>query len=164
MGNFTFTGNHAKRDLTLFEYRSNYNSFRSMCSTNLTWYHLLEHWNFSAKAGFMYANEYSESYIERSSYGLRAEIGDRNAYLGEWSFGGRIGYFFDNVEPYVSLTWLWDPWMPNARTLDQDELEATLGLNIAATDRLTFSTELTNTFFRKFVNSTSLMCNARYEF
>jgi len=164
LANVAISGNYSERLSGLFSYSSRYTTYRTMIGSNVTYSYLLGNWNLGAKAGFMYANSHTPEYIERNGFGLRNRNEASNAYLGEWSFGGRVGYIFDSIEPYISLTYLWDPWMPNANLVDRDEVEATLGLNIAATDQFMISMELTNSFFRKFVSATSFMANLRYEF
>lgn len=161
---FTLLSNDTLRNRTLFNLEASYYSFRSMISSSINWYHVIGNWTLNANTGFMYANEYSPEYTEEGAFGMRTTVPSSNAYVGEWSWGGRIGYLFSQMEPYVSVTYLWDAWMSGPSSQDPDEFEASIGVNLMASSSFLVTFELTNSFARDDVQNTSFMTSLRYEF
>jgi hypothetical protein len=90
--------------------------------------------------------------------------------VGEISVGGHAGYTIDQFEPYVGLTYLYDVMLsPNSvgltgSTLGRDELDALIGLNWTATDRVNASVELSNGFLRTNEDNTTVVVAGRFVF
>ncbi len=163
-GAVSFVSNKGKRSKDFLDVSGDYQSVRTMLGTTLNYYHYLENWSFNAHAGFMYANEYAERYTEKGRFGYRNRVPGEDTYVGEWGFGGRVGYLFESWEPFVGLTYLWAPWMSGPGSLDNDELEGTIGVNFYPSDVFTVSLEVSNSFLRKHTRNTSVMCTVRYMF
>ncbi len=163
-GAVAFVSNHGERSTDTLNISGNYQSLRTMISSTLNYYYILDNWSFNAYTGFMYANEAAEGYTEKGLFNYRNRVSAEDTYVGEWSFGGRVGYSFDWGQPYIGLAYLWDPWMSGPDSLDNDELEATIGVNFSPSDVLSISLEVNHSFLREYVQSTTFMCTARYMF
>ncbi len=137
-----------------------FNATRSVWSANVTQYYQLENWTFSGRVGHIYSNEYRPQYRE-SDNTLNKSM---NIYLAEFQFAGRVGYTYQRFSPYVGATYLWDYAMRTPSSVDPDEVQGTLGLNVMATDRLMLNTELANSFFRDNTYNTRLSLTLRYAF
>lgn len=162
-GGITFLDYWSQRT-DVFDYHADYSGLRSMVTGNVNYYIPWENWTFSAHGGFMYTNEYTYEYTEKGSLGQRLERGDDNEYVGEFNAGVRAGYYFDGVEPYLALTYLYDAWLSGRQDQDRDEFEAAFGLNYQPVNNFLFGMELNQTFGRYKLNSTGVSIQARYEF
>lgn len=136
-----------------------YNADRTMFSVNANYYYLMEQWNFGLNAGYMYTNEAAESYTMSDN----TEVSKRDAFVGEWRVGGRVGYFFEKAEPYLALAYLYDHAL-SGEVHDRDEMEGTLGVNFYPKDSMIFTAEVANSFFREKEQNTRFMLSFRYEF
>jgi hypothetical protein len=163
-GGVTFTSNYSTRANSTLEFHSSYESLRTMASTNFNYYYQIENWLLSAKAGFMYTNDYTGAFTERGLLGFRSRIAERNAYVGEFVAGGRVGYLFEKVEPYVAVNYLYDPWMTLGNELDRDEIEGVLGLNVTPWPSFLLGIELARSFARDDTDTMRCSVNLRYEF
>jgi len=164
MGGATLTANDSTRANNSIEFRSDYQSVRTMLSTNLNYYYQLDNWLFGVKTGFMYTNDYAESFVERGLLGFRNSVSEKNAYFGEFVAGGRVSYLFEKAEPYVALNYLYDPWMTRGAQLDRDEVEGVLGVNLVPLPSLLVGIELARGFTRENIDSMRCAINLRYEF
>lgn len=162
-GGITFLDYWSRRT-DVFDYHADYSGLRSMVSSNVNYYIPWKNWTFSAHGGFMYTNEHTYEYTEKGSFGQRMERGDDNDYVGEFNAGLRAGYYFDGVEPYLALTYLYDAWLSGRQDQDRDEFEAAFGLNYQPVNNFLFGMELNQTFGRYKLNSTGVSIQARYEF
>jgi outer membrane autotransporter protein len=145
-----------------------YDAERIMFSSSLTYYYFMDKWNLSGKVGYMYSSEEADSFAESDG----TEIGSRTTNLGEIRVGGRVGYYYNNWEPYFSAYYLYDSTLEEVRVAagqaqpdnDKDEIEASLGINYVHSEDMRLSLELINSFLREDIDNTSVMLNFRWEF
>ena len=157
--------NNQERNKSTFDYDSEYESYRTMIGTNINYYHLWNDWSFNLGAGFMYANEYMDSYTEKGVQGLRAKVDDDNVYVGEFNFSGGVKYYFEYVAPYLNATYRWSPWMTEGDySNDSDEVEVAFGIDLQPTDDVVISLEVSKSLMRNFVETTNAMCSFRVAF
>ena len=157
--------NNQERNKSTFDYDSEYESYRTMIGTNINYYHLWNDWSFNVGAGFMYANEYAESYTEKGVLGLRSSEHDADVYVGEFNFTGGMKYYFDYVAPYLNVTYLWSPWISESDySNDRDEVEVAFGIDLQPTDDVVISLEVSKSLMRNFVETTNAMCSFRVAF
>ncbi len=132
-GSVGIVNNYQERNKSSYDYDSEFESYRTMIGTNLNWYQLWNNWSFNLGTGFMYANEYSESYTEKGIQSLRSSVDDDNIYVGQFNFTGGVKYYFDKVAPFLNVSYLWSPWMSdNDYSNDSDEVEVAAGLRVPA--------------------------------
>jgi len=159
---YTFSNNDVERDRTTGQMLTgDYDSGRSMVSANLNYYALLNNWSLSAITGYMYVSEHQDAYTQTGA--SENDVGQFTAYLGEWRIGGRAGYLFDKLEPYIAAAYLYDnTW--NSSSGDRDEMEGAAGIDFFPTDAFIGSLEVTHSFFRDDITNTRVLLNLRYEF
>ncbi len=143
---------------------------RWMLSPNLTYYHLLNNWKFSGTLGLMYAREVGYHYTNSSNLWLVSTPKAKDWVLGgkpaafetcELRAGGRVGYIFSFMEPYLGLAYLYDV----AETqVDPDEVEGVIGVDFYPLHNFIVSLEAANSFFREDTYNARFMMNLRYEF
>lgn len=140
-----------------------YDGYRWTAATNVTYNHLVDRFLISPSIGVSYAYEYGEPYsVGNSQYDAT------ESYVGDLKLGGRVGYqVTDQVEAYTSQYYLYDlvpMFARNVRTgpNDRDELLSTLGVSYVHSDRIEGGIELSNSFFRKEVDNTSIIANLRW--
>ena len=158
---FSWLDNDVTRTTNRGDLSGSYDSDRYMVSVNINYYRLVNNWNLSATAGYLYTNEDQDSYEESGD--ATNTVDDADVHLGEWRIGGRVGYFINAAEPYCSLAYLYDTSRSDSSG-DRNEMEGILGLNYYPTDQFICSAEVRNSFFRSDFNSTEFMVNLRYAF
>ncbi|CAK0745178.1 hypothetical protein WCLP8_1550001 [uncultured Gammaproteobacteria bacterium] len=138
-----------------------------MLSTNATYSYLIDNLNLSGKVGWMMAYDWSHAYTEDTGGHINKQVGR----VGEVSIGGRAGYTIDAFEPFVGLTYAYDPILGSVvkigstgKELDRDEMQGLLGINWTPNERVTAGIEVSNSFFRERQNATILGINARVKF
>lgn len=127
-----------------------YGSFRSMFGLQLAQHYLVNNWHLMANIGWSYS--YTDAWQNRVN----------DVQIGELAFGGKVGYTFERVEPYLQVRYVVDTLA--ARDSDPDDFEGTFGLDILLTEQLFLNLEATNMFFRDHEYNTRLLGHLRYEF
>jgi hypothetical protein len=160
---FTFLNNGS----TQYAY---HDSFRFMISPNVTQYFSVENWKFSGTIGLAYARETSGDYTGESSFGLFSLPKAKDWVAGgkaapietcEFRIGGKAGYMFSFMQPYVGVAYLYDV----AETQrDPDEVEGTIGIDFFPTESFIISLEAANSFFRYDTYNARFGLNLRYQF
>lgn len=80
---------------------------RSFGAIQLNADHAIKKWNLSANIGALYSSEEKDQFIERSG-SERRTIASQTTDLGQGFLGGRVGYDFGVVMPYVLARAEWD--------------------------------------------------------
>jgi outer membrane autotransporter protein len=138
-----------------------YDSERYVISANLNYYANVNNWSLGAVVGYMYVDEDHDAYTQTGA--SRSQIEEMNTYLGEWRFGVRIGYIFENAEPYLSAAYLYDDTF-SGEVDDRDELECALGIDFYPSDTFSCALEASHGFLRDDVSNTRVLVNLRYNF
>jgi hypothetical protein len=79
----------------------------------------------------------------------------------ELRVGGKAGYMFSFMQPYVGVAYLYDV----AETKrDPDEVEGAIGIDFFPTENFVISLEAANSFFRYDTYNARFGLNLRYQF
>lgn len=166
MTGFGFSDSTASRSRSSGAISGSYGGDRWLLATHATYNAPVGNWDLSAKLGWSLSYDWSDKFTESNGVRNSAAV----SRVGELSLGGKAGYTFEKFEPYLGLTFLYDPILgPNnssttGASLSKTELNAQLGINWTASDRLTASLEVSNAFLRKNEDNTTLVVAARYAF
>jgi hypothetical protein len=166
MTGFGFSDSTSTRSRSVAAIDGSYGSDRWMLATHATFNHPVDNWNLSARLGWLMSYNWADQFTE-SNGTVNPTLVTR---VGEISVGGHAGYTIDQFEPYVGLTYLYDVMLsPNSvgltgSTLGRDELDALIGLNWTATDRVNASVELSNGFLRTNEDNTTVVVAGRFVF
>ncbi|WP_428249140.1 autotransporter outer membrane beta-barrel domain-containing protein [Ferrovibrio sp.] len=112
--------------------RGSYDAERWFVSGNLNGAYAAGRWRFLPTVGVMYLEEKSDAYTESNG----TAVGTATTKLGRLSFGGNVGYAFNNVMPYVKVVGEYDfeknapVAIGNGTFSNDDKLGAQLGLGI----------------------------------
>jgi len=162
---YTPMNTETKRDKSLdYAVEGDYASRRDIFTADLTYQTLVDNWALSGFVGHMYSNELQDTNIETRNGRVWHTNHAKDIFVGQLQVGGRAGYLFEHVEPYVGLAYLYDYTMSVTEDPDRDEVETTVGLNMYAEDTLSVGAELRNSLFRKEFKNTTLMLNVRLDF
>jgi hypothetical protein len=147
---------------------SSFSGNRFGASANLTGNFANGNWRFLPKAGLFYSFEHQNSYTDSA-----LEAVDTNSFaLGRFSAGGKVGYDFEGVMPFVKLTGDWDFRTAAAvvkingqmSEVDHGGAEAGVGLEV---NRRTFSGSLEadyNSLGRQDLDVWAIIGRVRWEF
>ncbi|MBT8447461.1 MAG: autotransporter outer membrane beta-barrel domain-containing protein [Gammaproteobacteria bacterium] len=126
---------------------SDYDADRWFVAANLNAFVERNSWVFGGRIGIIHTEEEQDGYIEAGSAasvagGATRTVGDRDLDLTQFLIGGSIGYTFNKLEPYVSLTYYNDTSRDDGTTAgglpgnftqtrnnDDDEIQAGFGVN-----------------------------------
>jgi outer membrane autotransporter protein len=145
-----------------------YDADRWMVSGGMSYYWTKDKWNVVGRLGLLYSEEDADGYTEVNG----VQVAGRDTDLGELRIGGKVGYNFGKVEPYLGVHWLWDFTMEDIVVAanqaqpanDSDELEVSLGVNCYAIENFTAGVEVSHGFLREDYDNTSVLLNLRYSF
>ncbi|MBF0562003.1 MAG: autotransporter outer membrane beta-barrel domain-containing protein [Alphaproteobacteria bacterium] len=148
--------------------RGSYSGEQWLLATHATYNVPVDNWTLSGKVGWASSYGWGDSYVESNGSINGAQV----SRLGEISVGGRAAYTVGGFEPYLGLTFAYDPILsststaavPTTSKASRRELDGVLGLNWMATDRLTASAEAGYMFFRTNEENISVLASARYAF
>ena len=177
MTGFGFGGTDVKYNRSVGAVKGNYDSTRWLLSTNATYNHPVDKLTLSGKLGWLSAYEWANGYTDSNN----TTIGKQTSSLGELSIGGRAAYALDPaIEPYIGVTYMYDAILgPNgfSRTrainltsptgnasLDRNEIEGVVGINITPSDRITAGLEVSHGFLRQNEGNTAVAITARISF
>ncbi len=161
-----FTDNSKSRARSTTGITGSYGSDRWLMATHATYSQPIDNWDLSAKLGWSLSYDWARSFTESDGTANSSST----TRVGELSIGGKAGYIIDQFEPYVGLTFYYDPILgPNAvgttgSSLSRTELNALVGVSWVASDQVTASLEVSNAFLRSNENNTTVVVAARFAF
>ncbi len=146
--------------------KGKYGGQQWMLATHATFSQPSGPWLLSVKGGWTSSYGWSDTFTESDGTGNAAQV----AQLGEISIGTRASYSFGAFEPYIGLTFAYDPILgpstiaASGDNLSRKEVDAVIGFDWKATDRLTASAEVSNMFFRTNESNTTVVVAGRFAF
>ncbi len=151
--------------------KGRYGSTNWMAATHATYNYPVNDLLLSAKLGWMSTHNRSDGFKEGDgTYNL-----SRNADVGEASLGGRAAYSMGAFQPYIGVTYSYDPVLKPAdpvststfastQNLSRQQLDALVGLNWQASDRAVVSAEVSNMYARSHEGNITGSLTGRYTF
>ncbi len=149
----------------------NYKGDTWMAATHATYNHPIGNILLSGKLGWMSSHGHTNRFTESDNSVNRA----KNTDIGELSFGTRASYTMGSFQPYLGLTYAYDPILRPADpvstagfattdNLSRQQLDGLIGVNWQPTEKATISAELSNMFLRNHESNTTAMVAGRYSF
>ncbi len=166
MTGYGFGDSTSSRSRSTAQVDGSYSSDRWLVATHVTYTAPVTDWDISAKLGWSLSYDWSDAFTESNG----TINGQQASRVGELSLGGRAGYVFYQVEPYLGLALLYDPILGpdnsglTGASLSRTELNAQLGAIWKANEHLNASVEISNGFLRSNENNTTLVVAGRYSF
>lgn len=147
-----------------------YDGYRVMTALNAHHSYALGAVSLRGDVGYLYAHEKQNGYTES---GTNAAIAAKTTNLSQGKIGGRVGYGFDTVEPYVQAHYLYDFVRNNVSGIgtdprkpenDKDEVVLAVGLDFFPTATESVGLEITQSFLRERERTTTAMITGRVSF
>lgn len=155
-------GNHAAS--------GRFDGYRAMTSLNAHQSYALGPVGLRADVGYTFAHEKQGGYAEN---GTNQNVDAKTTNLSQGKIGGRVGYGFDQVEPYAQAHYVRDFVRNNLSgvgnnadgpTNDHDEVLTAIGFDWYPTATESLGIEVSHGFFRSHESVTTLLMNARLTF
>lgn len=143
-------------------------SDRFMAAASLSHYIFIDQWSLSPEASLLIARERAGGYTESNNN----QVAAATTRLTQIGLGGTAAYSMGAVEPYVSATYLYDAAMSKVHVAgattqpanDRSEINAALGVNFSPIESAVGTLEVSNSFARRQVRSTTVMGSLRLQF